>query len=180
MARFIRKGNGQFAGSRPRPVVPASTMVSLPVFVPTTAPSDGGYEQAYAAFAQQAPSAGAARGRRLDRTWAGAFEAGYEPDDLHDFFGHVHERTGVRVACVWPEVNTSGVSGTPEWMAVRPGGRVFALAGNLRDWACLPANDPSRPRSPGSVKSWIGDEVGSVERWVPVDAWNYARKALAA
>lgn len=178
MPQYVRGPDGRFRGSRPSPApAPVVNAPVVPIVVSRAAGQDlaSSYARAYDAFASARTASGVPVRRPLARRWAGALQEGYNPEDLYDFFTHVEERTGVSVACVWPEVGSSGVAGEPEWVVIQPGGRVHQLEGNLWAWACLPDTDPNRPASPGGPKAWIGEEVGNVSKLFRVDAWNFAR-----
>ncbi|MEU8075967.1 DUF6283 family protein [Catellatospora citrea] len=87
---------------------------------------------------------------------AGCMVDGYTPEQVNLVFDRLREVFGVELVAVWEYLDVWGFGGNSDFYLRAEEGRLRELAGDLWRWLNDSPDDPDRPTTPGSAKSWVG------------------------
>lgn len=88
-------------------------------------------------------------------TLRGCMAHAYDADTVNRVFGQLNDASGVRLVCLWGELDDSQGGGNSMFF-VEVDGQLHDLAGSLNRWLTGDPDDPNTPASPGAPASWVG------------------------
>ncbi|MFE1610393.1 hypothetical protein ACFW7P_16775 [Streptomyces albidoflavus] len=88
--------------------------------------------------------------------------------DVQEVFGHIEDKGGPVLACLWEYIDQDGFGGTTQFLHEDPDGGFFQLSTDFTGWLS------GEKATPGPVESWLGEPADAFEPAATDHAHNYA------